>query len=133
MGNELSVINKAGVIASGTLTRASSASSGTQSVTVNSPFGVVFFASINDADATVLSDGFDTGTFATSTRSNSVTLLATLLSTNNKSNADSIYVATALGAGWRANITAISNTAFTLTWTKIGAGLNVTIKYIVIL
>lgn len=121
------------VIPSGTITRASSASSGTQVVTINSPMNVISFSGINDADATVLSDGWDNGIIAVCTRSNSITVIVSLVSTNTKSHADSIYVVNAAGNGWRANVTAITATTFTLTWTKIGSGLNITVKFAAIL
>lgn len=118
--------------ASGTLTRAAGVASGTQVVTIGfQPTQVRFIAYVT-ADTNTSSDGMDDGTIAICTSTNNVTLLATILSTATIRPTDSIYIAQTLGGGHRANITAKSSTGFTLTWTEIGAGAAITVKYIAI-
>jgi hypothetical protein len=116
--------------ASGTLTRATSDVSGTQSVVLTFQPLFVLFSAVDNADTHILSDGWDDGTMATSTWANSVTLLATLLTSITKDHTNSIHIETTGGAGHTALITNTTSTGFTLTWTRLGAGRNITIKYL---
>lgn len=117
------------VIATGTLTRAAATASGSQTITLSFRPAYVIFSAVDNVDSQVLSDGIDDGTQPVSTASFDVTLLATLISSNSKSHAKSIYVVGALGNGHSANISTVSSTGFTLNWTKIGSGRDITVKY----
>src|SRR6202000_748302 len=70
--------------ATGTITRAAGAGNGTQSISIGFLPSYVIFSAVSTADTQVLSDGWDTGSVATSTWSFDLTLLATIISTNAK-------------------------------------------------
>lgn len=114
----------------GSINRAAAEASGTQVITTGHLSDIIFFSAVSSANDMFSSDGWDTVNEAVSTRTTTVTVLSTILSICNKSHESSIYVVNTLGAGWKANISTISNTSFTLNWTKLGAGLNITVKYL---
>lgn len=117
-------------IASGTITRAAATASGTQTITLLFKPSFILFSTVDDSDTHISSDGWDDSSIGTCTWNNAVTLLATLISTSSKDHTNSIHIQTIGGAGHSALITGTSLTGFTLTWTKIGAGRSITVKYL---
>jgi hypothetical protein len=118
--------------AAGTLTRSTTSGSGTQSVTTGFPPSLVLFAGVNTADSQVMSDGWDNASIAQCTWSYDLTLLATIISTNTKDQANSVHIQSLAGSGYSAHITSTSSTGFTLTWAVIGSGLNISVQYLAI-
>lgn len=119
---------------SGTITRATSDATGSQSITgVGGKPLIVIFSAADDADSNIFSDGWDDGTLRGCTYINNLTLLATLLTVAGKSQTLSINVQTLGGAGHSASISSLDTDGFTLSWTKSGAGRNITVKYIAFL
>lgn len=125
---------------SGTITRAAATASGSQSITGlgGKPIMVIFHA-MADSNAAINSKGWDDGAVATCMFCNVVTGLINLLGgTSNfanvaESQTKSIDVESTTPNGHNANISSLDGDGFTLNWTKIGSGLDVTIKYIAIL
>lgn len=123
----------------GTITRGTGASSGTQDVSTSfQPSLVIFSAYDTDTNGDgVTSDGWDNGTKKVSTRTSLQNVLTTLggllgaVSVTKKSHANSIWIENG-GTGWRANISALASDKFTLNWTKISTGRNITVDYIAI-
>jgi hypothetical protein len=119
---------------SGTITRAAATASGSQAITLvgGKPI-LILFSAVSDTDATVSSDGWDDGSIVSSVYTNSLTLLATLLTVVSKTQTKSIEILTSGGDGHTANISSMDSDGFTLNWTKIGSGQAITVKYIAIL
>lgn len=121
-----------------TLTRAASASSGDETVECGGAPALLIFSSVDDANPNVNSDGWDSFDMCTCNYTVEVNFLTTLLgalgigSLSRKMNTVSINILNG-GNGWTAKITAITTSGFTLTWTKVGSGRNVTIKTIALL
>jgi hypothetical protein len=115
------------VKATGTLTRATSDITEVQSVTgLDFQASIVYLFASDDADATTFSDGWSDGTIqvcalhvATAPSSS----MAAALSVQNGM----------IGSpdGWTATVAANTD-GFDLSWTKVGSGLNTTVKYIAI-
>lgn len=118
----------------GTITRATSDSTGALDVTTSFQPSLVIFSAVDNATAGITSDGWDDGTTVASTYTAVENVLLTLLgaltgvSVTNKSHAKSIFISSG-GTGWNANISALASNKFTLSFTKIGAGRNITIKW----
>jgi len=129
------LISAASFSASGTITRATGDSTGTQNITLTFQPKLVIFSFLDSADATFNCDGWDDGTTATCSSLLSSNVLLSLLGTlglaslSTKSHTVSIWVQTALGAGWQGKISAKSLTGFTVSWTKLGAGRNISGRY----
>ena len=125
-------------VATGTITRLSSDASGTQSITL--PFQPAFclFSFLDNTDANANSDGWDDGTTATCSSIFSSNVLTSLLgalaltSLSTKSNTVSIWIQSTGANGHQAKITGKSGSGFTLTWTKLGSGRNITGKYLAV-
>lgn len=112
---------------SGTITRTAAATSGTEVIT---GLGVrpliIFFIGRDNTDPNLNSMGFDDGINVGCYFSNTTTSTTAV---GKVTQTQSIQVQTNAGAGWSAKITAVSSDGFTLTWTKIGAGRAITIKF----
>lgn len=119
-------------IQAGTITRAAATASGTQVITTTFLPSFILFSAIDDLDNLTLSDGWDDGTNAVSTRSYDLTVALSVVSANTKSHTQSIYILGILGNGHSANVSAKSSTSFTLNWTKIASGRAVTVKYLAV-
>lgn len=117
--------------ASGSFTRATS-STGTQVITTGFAITGVRFVCNDNANATNSSDGVDNGsTIQACTYSSGLTVLGLGVTASTATLTQSIFVQNSLATvGWSASITSANSTTFTLTWAKIGAGLNVTCKYL---
>ena len=121
--------------ASGTITRLSSDASGSQSISLAFQPTLVLFSFLDSADATANSDGWDDGSIATCSSIFSTNFLTTLIgalglaSLSTKSQALSIWIQTSSGNGHQAKISAKSGTGFTLAWTKLGSGRNISGRY----
>lgn len=102
---------------SGTITRSSAASSGTQNVTTGFEPSMIIFSAVDDGDDSVGSSGTYDG------------MSSTVISAATVRQTESVWVESMEGDGWKAHVSATSTTGFTLDWTKVGAGKNVTVKY----
>lgn len=119
---------------SGQLTRAAATASGTQAVTgVGGKPKMVWFSGVDDADVNNYSDGWDDGSTAGCNFVNHVAPMGPLLSVGTKSSTLSINVQTSGGDGHTGVIQSMDVDGFTVSWTKVGAGRNVTVKYLAIL
>lgn len=123
--------------ASGTITRSAATASGAQDITLSFVPSIIFFSAIDDADSSITSDGWDDGAVAQSTYTSSQNVLTTLLggltsaAITNKSHSNSINLVGGT-SGHTAHISAPATNKFTLNWTKVGSGRNVTVKYLAI-
>lgn len=117
---------------SGMITRAAATASSDQVIICGFKPKILFFTASDSADASNNSDGRDNGQIAACQRSSSLVILsiATSLTTTNK--VRSIDVESILADGHTAYVSATTDTSFTLTWTKLGAGKLVTARYIII-
>lgn len=125
---------------SGTITRAASTVSGSQSITgLGGKPIILIFDAIADSNSGIHSKGWDDGNISTCMFCNVVTGLVNLLGgTSNFTNATlnqtkSIDVEDNSSNGHTANVSSLDNDGFTLNWTKLGNGLATTVKYIAIL
>lgn len=118
---------------SGSFTRAANAS-GTQTISLGFTPSMVIFSVLDDSVSSVYSDGWDDGTIAISSSANSTALgllSALIAGPGLKSHTESIYLSTYGGDGWSGHITTkASNTI--ITFTKLGNGRAMTIKYLAI-
>jgi hypothetical protein len=135
--SKLDAITGAVVKQEGTITRGTGASSATQDITTTFQPSLIFFSAVDDANASINSDGWDTGSVCTHSRCAVQNVLLDLLggltgvTINSKDHSNSVYILSG-GAGWRANVSAVASNKFTLNWTKVGAGRNITVKYLAI-
>lgn len=128
-------------VATGTITRSTSDASGTQDVTTPFQPTLVIFSAIDTTagggSSGISCDGMDASGFVQCTRTEQQNVLLNLLgalagvSLTTKDHSNSIYILSG-GTGWNASISARTSTKFTLSWTKIGAGRNISVKYIAI-
>jgi len=119
---------------SGSTTRAAATGSGSQSITgLGGKPIMVLFSAIDDGDSNTYSDGWDDGINLGCNFINNLNLLATLLTRATKSHTRSIQVQTNGGDGHSAIISSLDADGFTLSWTRIGNGRAITIKYLAIL
>lgn len=125
-------------VATGTITRLTSDASGTQAITLAFQPAFCLFSFLDNTDATANSDGWDDGTTATCSSIFSTNFLLTLVgalglaSLSTKSHVLSIWIQNASGNGHQAKISAKSGTGFTLSWTKLASGRNITGKYLAV-
>lgn len=115
---------------SGSTTRSTSDGNGTQEITTNFLPTRVVFSAVADNDSGVWSKGEDDGDAANCIKGN-ITLI-TLVSVVNNSNTNSIHVENVSGNGYTGKITELTETGFTITWVKVGNGLNLTLNYIAV-
>lgn len=123
---------------SGTLTRAAATVSGTEQVTgVGIKPVMVLFNAMDDADTNTFSKGWDDGTVRSSVLSQPVTVLLNLLGTTGnvtvcqQSHTNALHVQTGAN-GHSAALQSLDQDGFTLNWTRIGTGRNITVKYLAI-
>jgi hypothetical protein len=115
---------------SGTLTRTAISLSGTQAVTgVGGRLSLIHFTGRDNASNLNNSIGNSDGTIQSCQYSSAVNLLGTLISASGADTAVCIRIADILGNGWSAVITSRDTDGFTITWTKLGAGLGITVNY----
>jgi hypothetical protein len=115
------------VIKSGTLSRATTDSSSVQNVTdVGFQARMVYVIASSDQDSTTFSDGWGDGLTQSCSRS-SVGIPSADLA--NALNVQMVVVGAA--AGWTARMLG-NPQGFDVDWTKVGAGLNVTVRYLAI-
>lgn len=125
---------------SGTLTRNAVDVSGSEIVSgVGGKPTMIMFSAIDNADTTISSDGMDDSSNSVCTYSYSSNFLLTLLgvlglaSLNNKSHTKCIFIQNSGTNGHSANVASFNSDGFTLNWTRIGTGRDITIKYIIVL
>ena len=111
---------------SGTITIATSDSTSVQHVSLGYPASIVYVFASNDQDQTTFSDGWGDGITSVCTRSSIGLPSADMANTLNVQ-----AVVVGAPAGWSATVLGNPD-GFDVSWTKIGAGLNVTAKYLAI-
>lgn len=113
--------------ATGTLTRATTDGTSVQSVTgLGFQAGIVYLYASDDADATTFSDGWSDGTIQVCTQ------YSVSVPTSDLANALNVQlVIIGSPAGWTATVASNAD-GFDLSWVKVNAGLNVTVKYLAI-
>lgn len=122
---------------SGTITRATTDSSGTQDVATTFQPKLIIFSAVDNTDSSVTSDGWDDGSKVASTYTSSQNVLTNLLggilaaAITNKNHTNSINLIGG-GNGHTAKVTTLNSSKFTLTWAKVGSGRNITVNYIAI-
>lgn len=116
--------------------RTTSDTSGDQVITgVGGRIFFVLFSAWADADFRINCTGLADEADGFCDYNKSITLLSSLLGAtglatdSSKDPSACIRLQNGAGAGWSAAISAVGQDGFTLTWTKLGAGLNITFRY----
>lgn len=125
---------------SGTITRAAATVTGTQSITgIGGKPIMIIFNAVSDGDSSTFSKGLDDGNLSTSISGWALSVLLNLLggianvTVCSQSQTASVNVKTSANNGHSSNLTSMDSDGFTMNWTKIGSGLDITVKYIAIL
>lgn len=116
------------------ITRATTDVSGTQVVTgLGGKFNSLMIMGSNNANVQDNCVGWMDRNLQACNYGSAVTLLLTLVSTQSVDLTKILVIQTSTGNGWSGLITSMDVDGFTITWTKIGAGLNITCNFTAIL
>lgn len=107
----------------GSLTRAAATASGSQAITgVGFRPKVIYFNGLKDGTTNVGTSGWGNGTV------NTTMYVSDALGTSDI-HSDVIWIQTSTGNGHNASITSLDSDGFTLNWSKLGVGADITVKY----
>lgn len=115
--------------ASGTITRAAAASSGTEKITLPFRPTLVVFGGYDNGETGCYSNGWDDGAERFASFSNVLTVLAAIVSALRASISSSILIQNFLGNGHSGHISAKHADGFTISWARLGSGRDITVKY----
>lgn len=119
---------------SGTITRATTDVTGSQVITgVGGKFSSLMMKGADNNTASNAGDGWSDGSIQSCSYSSAITILALLASQNGMDLTKILVIQDINGNGWSISLTSKDADGFTIQWTKMGAGLNITVKYMAIL